>query len=396
MRYYEFIHRPELAEGEKPASIFEKIPAYPCDRAGKNKRHTGNAAEQHLYFAASGADLLAYREVLLKEGYKVWQENEINGNIFCTLCNDEFKIHLQYFKHLSQVRINAEPLTTLPVRPQDNQYTDKGIRPSITQLWLDYSDVDCGMSYEIQLCDGSFVIIDGGWSKHNEAETLFNFIKSKTPAGEKPVIAGWILTHHHPDHIFCFYDFMKRFGSEVTLEAVIYNNPGYNAAARVGEHLVNDYTRLETFMEELGEEVLLYKPHAGERYYIRDSIWECMMTHEELTFEPLNNTNNTSIIFKMTLAEKTTMWLADCAGIASRFMMPAYEYALKSDIVQVGHHGYGDIMRAIYHYIDPKIALWPVPEYRHDVIPSLTEFFNKYTHLEEIYFEYDEDHTIEL
>lgn len=387
---YEFLNR---AENQEDPNLFEGLPAFEGD-IYHSRSYIGNGASLRAYWLCKEEDFYKNRDVYLQEGFHLWQENKIGDNLFCTLVNGKVAVHMQWFPYLKQVRLIAEPQGTLPVRPEDNRYTDRGIAPSVTQLWTDFTGVDCGMSYAIQLCDGSFVVIDGGMSNHDEAKMLYDFLVSKTPAGEKPVIAGWILTHHHPDHVNCFKDFADRYVNDVTVEAIVYNNVSYKKATGVGEYLVREQTAIEEAVAKFPESTLLYKPHAGQVYHIRDAVFTCYGAQEDLHGLYLWNTNNTSVIFRMTLGDKSVLWLGDAGGDCSRHLLGNFYDSLKSDIVQIAHHGYGDAAHALYVPINAKIALWPVPDYRKEVIDNLSNFLYAKTDLETIYFAHDKTHTI--
>ena len=74
----------------------------------------------------------------------------------------------------------------------------------LTVAQLELTDGTGGMSYVVTLKDEGFIIIDGGmgnnyYSKHSS--TLFDYIFSRTPKGQNPVILGWFVTHFHNDHV---------------------------------------------------------------------------------------------------------------------------------------------------------------------------------------------------
>ena len=72
-------------------------------------------------------------------------------------------------------------------------------------LGLEYSkgteNVSNGLSVLIRLTDGRFIVIDGGFNRTECADALIKAIKEQSKAyTNKPVIAGWIITHAHGDH----------------------------------------------------------------------------------------------------------------------------------------------------------------------------------------------------
>ena len=109
-------------------------------------------------------------------------------------------LHAYYYPNLSVCKIIAEPLSYLP--PTTAPSYQKTTSSSLTQIGrVDLAISDNGMSYIIQLEDGSFILIDGGNSNITDAVNLFQFMVENTPGDSKPVIAAWIFSHPHGDHI---------------------------------------------------------------------------------------------------------------------------------------------------------------------------------------------------
>ena len=64
-----------------------------------------------------------------------------------------------------------------------------------------------GNSFVIQLKNGNFIISDGG--DINDFPYLLDYMESLVPAGKKPVIEAWIVTHCHNDHMGAFEGFAE-------------------------------------------------------------------------------------------------------------------------------------------------------------------------------------------
>ena len=92
--------------------------------------------------------------------------------------------------------------------------------PQIIQLHLE----DFGMSYAVRLSDGRFILLDGGRELEPDADRLMETLKEASPH-KKPVIGAWILSHPHPDHYYCFFPFMERFGESVEIQRFMLNFP---------------------------------------------------------------------------------------------------------------------------------------------------------------------------
>ncbi|NMA94961.1 MAG: MBL fold metallo-hydrolase, partial [Clostridiales bacterium] len=77
-------------------------------------------------------------------------------------------------------------------------------------------------------------------------------------------------------------------------------------------------------------------------------------------YEKMSNLNDTSLVYKLTLANKTTvLFLGDLAQIGGEYLADKHGIKLKSDIVQMSHHGQRGVSRRVYELIRPEICLWP-------------------------------------
>ena len=92
----------------------------------------------------------------------------------------------------------------------------------LTVAQLELTDGTGGMSYVVTLKDEGFIIIDGGmgnnyYSKHSS--TLFDYLFSRTPNGQKPVILGWFVTHFHNDHVENTSEFLIEYADKCLYKA---------------------------------------------------------------------------------------------------------------------------------------------------------------------------------
>ena len=60
--------------------------------------------------------------------------------------------------------------------------------------------------------------------------------------------------------------------------------------------------------------------------------------------------------------EQTMMLLGDAEWVCSNDLVDNCADKLKSDIVQVGHHGCGNVSGKCYDLIDAEVYIWPVGE----------------------------------
>lgn len=258
------------------------------------------------------------------------------------------------------------------------------------------------MSYVIQLSDRSFIIVDGGTNTDNNKATLYNYIKSRTPEGTKPEIACWFITHTDEDHIGLATAFIKEYKNDIIVKKFAYNFPdpselmstvdnvggggkgngtpdAYEGAKKKGEAFVSAIASSFPKAEIL-------TPTTGSSYGFNGVSAEILMTSDDNGVE-LYIANDASVVIRFTFENsgKTFLVLGDLQdrggdeGVSNcTLLAEIYSTGLKSDVLQVTHHGlYGGCV-ALYENITPSICLWSTP---YDTIASkgyTSKDFNKY------------------
>lgn len=229
--------------------------------------------------------------------------------------------------------------------------------PLLTQIKNRYFSVDCGMGYVLRLTDGRFVIIDGGMNEPGEAEHLFDLLQSQNTNGTQPVIAAWLFSHPHDDHIGSFIDFCELFAAQAHIERLIYNFPSKETCPLVPEVPAFD----TTVMSLTNTERITAK--TGQQYRFADSVFDILLTQEDIC-PPIPNVNDSSMVVRTTIAGHRILWLGDAQSIVADRLCEMYtQEDLKCDILQVGHHGYGGGSDALHRAVDPDTLLWPVPDF---------------------------------
>lgn len=101
------------------------------------------------------------------------------------------------------------------------------------------------------------------------------------------------------------------------------------------------------------------KPYAGMKWSVRNVELEVLFTQADLYPKKLTLYNDSSMAFRMTVAGQTMLWLGDIQTNASDVICAMYGENLKSDMVQVSHHGGNGATEQLYTLIRPTVAFWP-------------------------------------
>lgn len=297
-----------------------------------------------------------YYQALIDAGFMEHASNQIGDNKFATLKNQKTIATLSYRPFYNEIKVVAEERNTLYPREKDNKYKDKNIQSLFTGIKGENVIAYSGMGIVIRLDDGSFIIIDGGGGDEDSVDSnkLLNILREQSPEGtEKPVIAAWIFTHPHNDHIGMFNYFSDDFHDKVVIENFYYN------FAENGR----GYGHFDECMKNYYSEVGTIIPHTGDRYYIRNAVVEILFTLEDLypsTYKNgnISDVNQMSLIFRIEIEGQTIMITGDVHTMGQERAYNCFGDYLKSDILQMAHHGQNGTVD-FYSTVDPTYAILP-------------------------------------
>lgn len=236
------------------------------------------------------------------------------------------------------------------------------------QLQLDQSIVNCGMSYVFKLENGDFFIIDGGYFTPNEEVKLYDFLCNHSNG--KPHIKGWLFTHAHQDHIGCFMDFIERYHKDVEIDKLYYNFQPTKHRFAFGswKKKSNDLATIKQFYKVIKKYQHLFDIHTlrtNEQIDIDELKLDILYTADNL-YPKKASFNDYSAVTKITVNGVELLFLGDVQTEGSKYLLEHQLDKLKSDIVQVSHHGFNGATKELYKAISPKIALFPTPDYEYD------------------------------
>ena len=343
---------------------------------------------QGLKLTESDAEVAAYEQALLDAGYTLHQSNEVNQSRFFTYVNGDTMVHCNYFKPMREFRIIYGPKTYLGSAEPITDYEQK-VTPSISIVGM----TDNVLCMVYQAPDGSFVIIDGGWGDDElinktmnsgtsyqkditymrDVETdmanLWALLESKTPAGQKPQVT-WMITHADPDHICLPPVFMKTYKDKFDLNLVCYNFPDPET---VGISNGGTPQKFKSYMTAFINAVNNNFPnaehmifHTGQKLYLPGAEIEFLMTPEDYWPNSMPWMNHTSCAWRITSEGKTIMITGDCETGLNNQMVRVFGSYLKSDILQLNHHGANGATLNFYKAVNPSVAFWPCQQYHFD------------------------------
>ncbi len=211
------------------------------------------------------------------------------------------------------------------------------------------------MGYIIKTKNDKMIVIDGGIG--GDAANLMKYIEKHNNK-----VDYWFLTHNHNDHTNAFTEIINNEDVEVD-----------NVYASLNEkewYETYEPTRAEfseCLIDTLNSEKLKGKvksPELNEKIEIDGINIEILgIRNPEITENP---GNEQSMVIKFDTGETTLLILGDTGEKSSAKLLQNQKEKLKSDIVQMSHHGQAGATEELYKAISPTICLWPTPEWLWD------------------------------
>ena len=270
-------------------------------------------------------------------------------------------IHVYYVDCEQSVRIVTAPIGETELPTLEDPYT-KITETSFTIMDLNDEAGNFGNSFIITLEDGSFLVYDGGnLAGNTDAKELYDLLVKLNKREGKPVIAAWVLTHQHNDHKRNFNQMTKQYGSQIILEKVIYNVPSISEFYNSGNtDFFYQNGHIDDICKRMGAKK--YQLHTGQKMTIRNLVLEVIFTQEDIYPVSPYPFNNSSMVTRFEIGGQRVTILGDAQATAAKIMAQMYGETLKSDIVQVAHHGGNGCTTELYELLAPRILIWPTDQ----------------------------------
>ncbi len=214
------------------------------------------------------------------------------------------------------------------------------------------------MSFVIFTDADNCIVIDGG--------RPLDMPLLKETVGKRH-ISAWILTHAHNDHISGLVDELEKNGAaDFDIEKIYYNFPSFDELSAK-----TDVPDLEYFKSEIHEMLPAFnavrgkiadREHIvkqGECINIDGIKIEFLYTFHDGLYA--NVMNDSSLVFRLEAPKASVLFLGDLGPDGGDMLFRESRHKLKSDIVQMAHHGHMNISMEVYAAIDPEVCLWSAP-----------------------------------
>ena len=223
----------------------------------------------------------------------------------------------------------------------------------VGELWMLSSTTGAqNLSIVIKSPNGKIIVIDGGWEA--DADKLSSLILQQ---GGK--VDAWLITHPHEDHVGALCAILNDSARKIKIDKIYCSlaTPDWYrqvspTGAGIADQLLSAFTKLTvgTVTNSIGR---------GTEINIDDVNIRVLNNRGVYTY---NGVNNSSLVYKIRVSRQSILILGDLAYDGGKDLIKTCTAAeLKSDIVQMAHHGQQGVDQDAYALIAPTTCLWPTP-----------------------------------
>ena len=251
---------------------------------------------------------------------------------------------------------------------------DRPTKYKITQ-YKDVEGYQC-MCYMVESTEGGLVVVDGGraW----QTEWLVKQIQKKGG-----VVDAWIITHPHDDHCGALASILEAEWdkSHIEIKQILIGEMDYAAVMSEGSERAGTYNYLKMGLDRFENVKWL---SAGDELSVIGLDMKVLHTCNDTVLKNSDNImNDGSMVFKLSGRKKSFLFLADTADNTSETAAEITDYSkgseigrqiadeilenypedIKSDFVQMSHHGNGSYPDYFYEAIAPTTAFFDAPQW---------------------------------
>lgn len=208
------------------------------------------------------------------------------------------------------------------------------------------------MGYIIKTRSHKIIVIDGGMKE--DGKNLENQLRKL--GGH---VDAWFVTHHHGDHTGALAYIIDQ--TNISIDHIYaslndrewikkYDDKRFEQYVYFEKALQND--RVKGRLVELQENQILTLDNLKVKIL--------GIKNPEIT---KNAGNNSSVVMKFFVNNRSLLILGDTGLESSKKLLEKHKNELKSDVVQMSHHGQSGVPKELYEQVKPKICLWPTPEW---------------------------------
>ena len=211
------------------------------------------------------------------------------------------------------------------------------------------------MGYFIRTRNGKTIFIDGG------RDFDYDDVKYYIDTYCNGTVDYWFLSHGHSDHVNAFVKLINEDNSFVVKNVYhsLLSDEWYKEYDKRG------YESSHALIESLKDEQILNVVNCKKNQIIEIDNVKCeILRIADPAITNTDNGNDASMVFKFTATDvnKSIIFLGDGLKNVSKEVLENPE-SLKSDAVQMAHHGQNGVTQEVYQAINPDVCFFNCPEW---------------------------------
>lgn len=214
-----------------------------------------------------------------------------------------------------------------------------------------------GMGYVFVTENRHLIVVDGGHGA--DAEPFLDLLTEA--AGETPVVDLWMVTHPHGDHYGALREIATRedLRGRISVKELWWYFPPEFRDGKGKAPCEGANRHLREICTALG--AVEHIPRMGETATVDGLTLEMLFVPADCG--DIHNPNSLSLIFTVKSSAKTALITGDAFADTLGYCAERYGEALKSDILQLPHHGLCDTgLPAFYRLAGAETLLIPISE----------------------------------
>lgn len=216
------------------------------------------------------------------------------------------------------------------------------------------------MCYTLEGNKNGLIIIDGGYKDNQEQ---FEFLKNKIEENNN-IIDAWIITHFDSDHAGTFLKIQEELKNIKIKKIFVQDAPEDLDVLKENASWEDDWSTYEQCMKlDLEQKI---EVHSGDFYEnIIGLDLKVLCSYDEWIDEKTGNLlNNGSMVFKLYGKEQSILFTGDVQDKPiSEYIINNYKEDLKSDYLQVPHHGNNSMGEEFYKLVKPTVSFFSAPDW---------------------------------
>ncbi len=285
----------------------------------------------------------------------------------------------------SETTPDTETEETTPAVEETTEAVEEPTEPAAVALYQLAPEKNSLMqSYVIKTSNGKLIVIDGGIDGEGKDRPPYMPAALRTIMGvgedEYFEVEAWFLSHAHKDHMYELSKMLKDYSedSNYKINNIYFDFPDFGSSEYAAQNGDMEISQIRENINKYGE-VIGATVKDGSTYYddLNGAVINAEAVSEGLSFEidgvkidvlqtwspedGTSNLNDTSLVLRAWIGEQSVLFLNDLGSIGGRRLLKTYGDELKSDIVQMAHHGQAGVTKDVYDAIDADVHLWPTP-----------------------------------